>query len=115
MKDFGFIGYRSRIWKATDAHPAHQYARFTCWFNQVSEQWESLPKAYTTDPPPALNRLGEVEEWWEEAKRIARCRAKHLAAGNVGSSKGEKVESGNGAQSGNGEESGNRDEAEPGN
>ena len=97
MKDFGFIGYRSRIWKATDAHPAHQYARFTCWFNRVSERWESLPKGYTTDPPPASNRLGEVEEWWEEAKIIARRRAKRLAAGNVGSSEGDEAESGDGA------------------
>ena len=127
MKDLGFIGYRSRIWKATDAHPAHQYTRFTCWFNRVSERWESLPKAYTTDPPPASNRLGEVEEWWEEAKRIARRRAKRLAAGNVGCSEGDEAESGDDAESGNGAESGdgaessvgaergNRDEAEPGN
>ena len=106
MKDFGFIGYRSRIWKATDAHPAHQYTRFTCWFNRVSERWESLPKGYTTEPPPASNCLGEVEEWWEKARRIARHRAKRLAAGNVGSSEGDELESGDEPESGDGAESG---------
>jgi len=119
MKDFGFIGYHLRIWKATDAHPAHQYTRFTCWFNQVSERWESLPKGYTTEPPPASNHLGKVEEWWEEARRIARCWAKHLAAGNVGSSEGDKLESGDEPGPGDGAESGVEAEsgigAEPGN
>jgi len=84
------------------------------------------------EPPPASNCLGEVEEWWEEARRIARRRAKCWAAGNVGSSEGDKLESGDKPESGNraesgvgaesgveaesgvGAEPGDRDEAEPG-
>ncbi|EDR04495.1 uncharacterized protein LACBIDRAFT_330671 [Laccaria bicolor S238N-H82] len=109
----GYIGHRLRIWKATGAHPAHQYTRFTSWFNRVTQRWESLRQGYTTDPPPASNHLGEVEEWWEEATRVARRQAKCLAEGSVGCSEDDEAESGKSADSGDGPESGVR--AEPGN
>ena len=116
MKEMGFIGHRSRIWKATDARPAHQYTPFTCWYNRVSERWESLPEGYTTDAPPASNRLGEVEVWWEEAEILARRRANRLAAKYAQSSA--QPESGCEAESGDdaelGDEAGSGDRAETG-
>ncbi|EDR09220.1 uncharacterized protein LACBIDRAFT_326644 [Laccaria bicolor S238N-H82] len=116
MEGMGYIGHRSRIRLATDAHPAHQYTKYTCWHNRASERWEALPEGYTTDPPPATNRLGEVEVWWEEAEILARHRAKRLAAKKAQSSA--QPESGGEAESGDdpelGDEAGSGDEAETG-